>query len=510
MHNELPVGRPIEALPDALDAAAIGGGIVHRLGRAAFAGEVRIGSRAGDPPVPGTRSILNDLADTAIIIMLSNIVGLLYHWAAAKSPSVQELTYTGVIVAATFVVSGRLFGNASSWDGKTRLRLFKEALQYWTISFAVLWFILFAFKASGMFSRGAVLTFYFTCLPVIGVWRVASEPIIRKLARKGYGNRSAIVICDADDRGADNFVGELVAMGYPRPTVVACAGLKDCTMNAAALKNLVSRAFGAARTCGEGEIFLCSSTIPQDRLISLERALSILPRAIYVVPEARTASLVRCKPKAVGSFVTVEVQREPLGLAERICKRAMDVMLSAALLVLLAPPLLVIALIIKLDSPGPVFFRQVRNGYRGLPFRIFKFRTMGVLEDGPEVRQASRNDNRVTRVGSILRRTSLDELPQLLNVFLGDMSLVGPRPHAKAHDEFYSKLIENYEVRQHVKPGMTGWAQVNGLRGATQELELMGRRIEYDLWYAVNASILFDCEIMLRTVAEVFRQRNAY
>jgi undecaprenyl-phosphate galactose phosphotransferase/putative colanic acid biosynthesis UDP-glucose lipid carrier transferase len=449
--------------------------------------------------------MLQDFADAALIVVLSDVAGILYHWAAAKAPSLQELTYTGVIVAATFVVSGRLFGNGAAWVGRTPVRRFKEAVLCWTISFAVLSFILFAFKA-----RGAVLTLYLGGLPLIGAWKVASEPVIRRLARKGYGSREAIVICDADDETADGFVEELVAMGYPQPAVVACAGLTDRAMSADAQKDLVARAFAAAHTCREGEIFVCSSNVPPDRLTSLERALSVLPRAVFVVPEPRTASLVRCKPKAVGGYVALEVQREPLGLAERICKRAMDVVLSLALLLFLAPPLLAIALAIKLDTRGPVFFRQIRNGYRGRPFRIFKFRSMTVLEDGPVVRQAARNDVRVTRVGRFLRRTSLDELPQLLNVLFGDMSLVGPRPHATAHDEFYSQVIENYEVRQHVKPGMTGWAQVNGLRGATQEIEVMGRRIEFDLWYALNASILFDCEILLRTVAEVFRQRNAY
>lgn len=509
MRNELPVGRPIEALPDGLDAAALAGGFVHRLGRAAVSAPERSGARA-EVNSPGGRSIMQDFADAVLIIALSDVVGILYHWAAAKAPSVQELTYTGVIVAATFVVSGRLFGNGADWQGTTRFGQYKEIAQSWTISFAVLWFMLFAFKASDMFSRGAILTFYLGCLPVMLLWKSVSEPLIRRLVRKGYGSREAIVICDADDETVSGFVSELVAMGYPHPTVVACAGLASRALRVEDQKDLVARAFAAARTGREGEIFICSNQVPPDRLVSLERALSILPRAVYVVPEARTASLVRCKPKAVGNYVAVEVQREPLGLAERICKRAMDVLLSFLLLVFLTPSLLAIALVIKLDSPGPVFFRQSRNGYRGRPFRIFKFRTMTVLEDGAQVRQAARGDARVTRVGRFLRRTSLDELPQLLNVLIGDMSLVGPRPHAQAHDDFYSKVIENYEVRQHVKPGMTGWAQVNGLRGATQELALMGRRIEYDLWYALNASILFDCEILLRTAAEVFRQRNAY
>ena len=135
---------------------------------------------------------------------------------------------------------------------------------------------------------------------------------------------------------------------------------------------------------------------------------------------------------------------------------------------------------------------------------------MHVQEDGPNIRQACQGDARITKIGKFLRKTSIDELPQLLNVLFGQMSLVGPRPHAQAHDELYAKAIENYQVRQHVKPGITGWAQVNGLRGETATLDLMYRRIEFDLWYAVHASLLLDAEIMARTVFEVFRQRNAY
>ena len=204
------------------------------------------------------------------------------------------------------------------------------------------------------------------------------------------------------------------------------------------------------------------------------------------------------------------MRREPLDRGQRFIKRFGDIFLAALVLACLAPFFGAVAVAIKWDSSGPVFFRQTRNGYRGKPFRIFKFRSMHVQEDGPNIRQACRGDARTTRVGRFLRKTSIDELPQLLNVLIGQMSLVGPRPHAQAHDEIYGKTIENYEVRQHVKPGITGWAQVNGLRGETATLDLMYRRIEYDLWYAVHASLLLDAEILVRTIFEVFRQRNAY
>jgi exopolysaccharide biosynthesis polyprenyl glycosylphosphotransferase len=191
-------------------------------------------------------------------------------------------------------------------------------------------------------------------------------------------------------------------------------------------------------------------------------------------------------------------------------KRAMDVVLGLLFLCLFSPILLLIPLLIRLDSRGPALFRQTRLGLSGQPFEILKFRTMTVLENGEHVVQATRNDPRVTRLGRFLRKSSLDELPQLFNVLKGEMSLVGPRPHARAHDAYYGARIPAYERRQLVKPGITGWAQVNGHRGETPTLESMRQRVELDLWYVENASAGLDLEILVRTVFELFRQRNAH
>jgi exopolysaccharide biosynthesis polyprenyl glycosylphosphotransferase len=191
-------------------------------------------------------------------------------------------------------------------------------------------------------------------------------------------------------------------------------------------------------------------------------------------------------------------------------KRALDLAVAVPAFVVLAPVLLLIAVLVRLDSRGPVLFRQTRLGYAGRPFDIVKFRTMTVLENGPLVRQVTKNDARVTRVGRFLRSSSLDELPQLLNVISGEMSIVGPRPHARAHDEHYARLIDCYTGRQEMKPGITGWAQVNGHRGETPTVEAMRARVDCDLWYIRNANIGLDIEILLRTAIEVFRRRNAW
>ena len=197
-------------------------------------------------------------------------------------------------------------------------------------------------------------------------------------------------------------------------------------------------------------------------------------------------------------------------LSDRPAKRVLDLTVAATLLVFLAPLMALIALLIRLDSRGPAFFRQNRTGLRGRPFAIIKFRSMAVLENGETIVQAMKDDSRTTRIGRILRKTSLDELPQLFNVLMGEMSLVGPRPHAIAHDRHYGALIDNYALRQRVKPGITGWAQVNGARGATPTLELMQERIRYDGWYAQRVSVALDLRILLATPFAILGQRNAY
>lgn len=191
-------------------------------------------------------------------------------------------------------------------------------------------------------------------------------------------------------------------------------------------------------------------------------------------------------------------------------KECLDWTVAAVAVVLLAPVFLIVAAAIKLESHGPVFFRQRRNGVGGNIFNVWKFRTMSVMEDGNTVTQASRNDSRVTRVGAFLRKSSIDELPQLINVLLGEMSLVGPRPHAVAHNEYYAGRIANYVEREAVKPGITGWAQINGHRGETQKLSQMIDRVEHDVWYIRNQSMLLDLKIILLTPIFGLVHRNAF
>ena len=207
----------------------------------------------------------------------------------------------------------------------------------------------------------------------------------------------------------------------------------------------------------------------------------------------------------VRGIPVIGVCESPTDGVNAVLKRAFDVVFSAGALVALAPVLAVIALAVRLESPGPALFRQRRYGLNGGSIVVYKFRSMRVLEDGAQVTQARRDDDRVTRVGRFLRRWSLDELPQFINVLQGRMSVVGPRPHAVAHNEQYRRLIGGYMLRHKVKPGITGWAQVNGLRGETDTLDKMRARIEYDLDYLRNWSLELDLRIVARTVVTVAR-----
>jgi putative colanic acid biosynthesis UDP-glucose lipid carrier transferase len=193
-----------------------------------------------------------------------------------------------------------------------------------------------------------------------------------------------------------------------------------------------------------------------------------------------------------------------------VWKRAFDIGLASIVLLLGLPAFVILGAAIKLSSPGPVLFKQRRYGLNGEQILVYKFRSMTVCEDGPVIAQATERDHRVTGLGSFLRRTSFDELPQILNVLEGEMSFVGPRPHAVAHNEEYRGLISGYMIRHKVRPGITGWAQVNGLRGETRTVDKMHRRVQYDLDYLKNWSLAFDLRIIAKTALIVMRDRNAY
>jgi putative colanic acid biosynthesis UDP-glucose lipid carrier transferase len=249
-----------------------------------------------------------------------------------------------------------------------------------------------------------------------------------------------------------------------------------------------------------------SSPTPLDTLL---RALGNLSITVRLLPELPNTSFSCLHVGTPCGLPAISVIERPLSDSQMALKRAEDIILSFLALAAFAPVMVLVALLIRLDSPGPVLFRQERWGFNARPISVLKFRTMR-LHDDDAVIQATRHDPRVTRIGRILRRTSLDELPQLINVLRGDMSLVGPRPHAVAHNQQYAALIDNYLARHRVKPGITGLAQVNGCRGITDTLDKMERRVAYDLRYIEQWSLLLDVKVLLKTIYVGFVDRNAF
>jgi putative colanic acid biosynthesis UDP-glucose lipid carrier transferase len=257
-------------------------------------------------------------------------------------------------------------------------------------------------------------------------------------------------------------------------------------------------------------IYLSLPMASQPRILQALDALKDTTASIYFVPDMFVTDLIQGHAAAVCDTPVIAVCETPFTGFDGLLKRASDIVFSLLILMLISPVLLGIAIAIKLTTHGPVLFKQRRYGLDGEEIVVYKFRSMTVADDGERVVQASRSDTRITPLGALLRRTSLDELPQFVNVLQGRMSIVGPRPHAVAHNEFYRKLIKGYMVRHKVKPGITGWAQVNGFRGETETLEKMQGRIDCDLDYLRHWSLALDTKIILRTVRLVLHDRKAY
>jgi putative colanic acid biosynthesis UDP-glucose lipid carrier transferase len=258
------------------------------------------------------------------------------------------------------------------------------------------------------------------------------------------------------------------------------------------------------------EIYIALPISNGPRIERLLRQLRDTTASIYWVPNIFAFDLIQARCVDIGGMPAISICDTPFNGMNALFKRAIDLLLASSALLLIWPLLLLIAALVKISSPGPVLFRQRRYGLNGEEIVVYKFRTMRVCEDGPSVTQAMRYDRRITAVGRYLRRTSLDELPQLFNVLVGNMSFVGPRPHAIAHNEQYRMLINGYMIRHKVRPGITGWAQINGFRGETATLDKMRQRVEYDLEYLRNWSLWLDFKIIAKTIVIVFADQNAY
>jgi putative colanic acid biosynthesis UDP-glucose lipid carrier transferase len=257
-------------------------------------------------------------------------------------------------------------------------------------------------------------------------------------------------------------------------------------------------------------VFVTLPMRAEERIREIVTKLADTTASVYIVPDLFVFQLLHSRWTDIQGIPVVSIYENPLYGVDGMLKRACDLLLASLAILFLSGPMLLIALAVKLTSHGPVFFRQRRYGLDGREILVWKFRSMNVMENGSEVRQAQPNDARLTPIGDFLRRTSFDELPQLFNVLGGTMSLVGPRPHATAHNEFYRQQIEGYMLRHKVKPGITGLAQVNGCRGETEQIEKMERRIHFDHRYIREWSLWLDAQILMKTFNVVFARQNAY
>ncbi len=341
--------------------------------------------------------------------------------------------------------------------------------------------------------------------------RVVRKILPRLLLLEG-GRRRAIIV------GAGNLGTELRGRFVNDSSLgVDVAGFfDDRTLDRTELadpQKLLGRMADIPEFVNRNGIDLVYITLPmasQPRTLSVLDALRDTTASVYFVPDIFVSDLIQARVDHIHGMPVVALTESPTLGVSGIGKRISDVVIAGLILLLIWPVLLILAAGVKLSSPGPVIFKQRRYGLDGQEILVYKFRSMRVCDDGAVIQQAGRCDPRTTRFGAFIRRTSLDELPQFINVMQGRMSVVGPRPHAVAHNEQYRKLIKGYMLRHKVKPGITGWAQVNGLRGETETLDKMRARVQYDIDYMRNWSLVFDLMIIVKTVAVVWRDQNAY
>src|SRR5688572_30239369 len=382
----------------------------------------------------------------------------------------------------------------------------------WLVLLALLFAIGYATKTSEEFPRRVVLTWAFvTPVPLILV-SIAVNEIVRRFMLAPSNIRSAIIAGYNDVSEvllqrikADPGLG-LRIVGFFDDRSVERLGLSPDGDLLGGLSDLPAY----VQTHKTDVIFISLPMRQVQRVVDLLDELRDTTASIYFVPDIFVMDLIQSRTADVSGVPVVAMCETPFQGSRGVIKRLMDIGISILAIVLLAPFLLVTGLLIKLSSPGPIIFRQRRYGLDGQIIDVYKFRTMTVTEDGAHIRQATRHDERFTRIGKFLRRFSLDELPQLFNVLAGSMSLVGPRPHAVAHNEEYRKLIKGYMVRHKVLPGITGLAQVNGCRGETTRLEDMKARIEYDLDYLRQWKPTLDLKILIRTAFQLLGDRKAY
>jgi len=447
--------------------------------------------------------------DLLLIIAASVLSGVGYHWLFLdRVPDAGPYFAVGVLAAFNFAAVQFALGSyrvTSLLDCRKEMR--RAAVTFCTV-FLVLLGVAFSLKIGAEFSRGAAFGFFAVGTIFLIGWRGAVAVLVSTaLANGDFAQQRSMVIGERDAMARSQFASQLRSYGYSVTAQFEIDGIQG-TAEERDLRSILGKAVRLAREEQFNAIILFVGWENSDRIDAIAAALSVLPVPVYLIPDERVVGYL-AKSRSIGHIWTAELKRAPLSRGEQALKRAVDVLGAAFGILTLFPLMCVVAILIKAESKGPVIFKQRRSGFNGRVFKIFKFRTMTVLEDGPVVQQARRNDGRFTRVGRWLRRTNIDELPQLFNVLSGEMSLVGPRPHAVAHDCEYEREIATYAFRHNVKPGITGWAQFNGYRGETRTIDLMSKRVECDLWYIKHWSLWLDLKIIIGTLMkEMWRARG--
>jgi len=418
----------------------------------------------------------------------------------------------GAVAAYSFLAEG--FGVYQTLRSITLKQLVLPVLVTWGGTVFVLLGVLYFAKVSGNFSRVTLGLWFLLTPALLLACRLVIKRILSYLRAKGYNSRT-VAIVGAEQAGVQlaKVIEETPSFGMrllgffedrkPEPGRVVVEARERIQ---GTFKDLVELA-------KKGEVdlvYIALSLKGTDRIAGFIDELRDTTASVYLVPDFFMFDLLHSRWQNVGPIPTISIFESPFLGVDGWLKRMEDIILSSIILTIIAVPMIFIAIGVKLSSPGPVFFKQRRYGLDGREIRVWKFRTMTVCEDGDKIVQAKKGDQRITPFGAFLRRTSLDELPQFINVLRGEMSIVGPRPHAVAHNEEYRKLISGYMLRHKVPPGITGWAQVNGWRGETDTLEKMQKRIEYDLWYIRSWSLWLDLKIVFRTIIGGFSGQNAY
>ncbi|NEU98345.1 undecaprenyl-phosphate glucose phosphotransferase [Bradyrhizobium uaiense] len=446
------------------------------------------------------------IAGDFLLILLCYMAASALYREFMNSPTDPDNSLgAGLIVGMVFVVAAYFQG---VYDNHKLLDTFwqsRKVVFTWLFALTTLAVAAFLLKSTANLSRGTIILF--TGIGAVGlvthrvVWRYC---LSSAFAKGRLIDRKVILLSLRSLDFTSSRFKDLRRHGFDvvRHFVLTVGPEQDD----AAWSEQVADVIRQSRAADVDEYLVAIDWNELPMLQKLSQHLRVVPQPIRLLPDFPIADLVSRPFLPVSGTVAIEIQRPPLTVFERVQKRCLDIGLASFALLMLAPLIITAALLVKLDTAGPIIFRQSRRGFNGKPFKIWKFRSMTVAENGSNVTQATRQDKRVTRVGRFLRRTSIDELPQLWNVLRGEMSLVGPRPHALAHDNYYDQLISKYVYRHHMKPGLTGWAQVNGFRGETPTIDLMEKRVEYDVWYVSNWSIWLDIRIIIRTATALMYQ----